>query len=110
MSHPDFRIGDKVFATPSQDGDFGVLKLTLEQQQSWYDALPAVFMPANGDWGERGNTKVVLANAKTPVFRGSMRRASANVASPHNPSTGPQPGQRPRRGRIGVGGFEPPTS
>jgi hypothetical protein len=33
-SHPDFRIGDKVFATPSQDGDFGVLKLPPEQQQS----------------------------------------------------------------------------
>jgi hypothetical protein len=28
MSHPDFRIGGKVFATLSQGGDFYVLKLT----------------------------------------------------------------------------------
>jgi hypothetical protein len=38
MSHPDLRIGGKVFATLSQGGDFGVPKLTPDQQQSWCDA------------------------------------------------------------------------
>jgi hypothetical protein len=90
MSHPDFRIGGKVFATLSQDGDFGVLKLTPDQQQSWRDAHPSVFVPANGAWGERGYTKVLLLKAKTPVLRAAMRQASANVAG----SKGARPGKR----------------
>ena len=47
MSHPDFRIGGKVFATLSQGGDFGVLKLTPDQQQSWCDSHPSVFVWPN---------------------------------------------------------------
>lgn len=90
MSHPDFRVGGKVFATLSQDGDFGVLKLTPEQQQSWRDAHPSVFVPANGAWGERGYTKVLLLKAKTPVIRAAMRQASANLAS----SKRAKPGKR----------------
>ena len=59
--------------------------MTPEQQQSQCDALPAVFMPANGAWCERGNTQVVLVNAKTPVIRAAMRQANANVAKPTTP-------------------------
>ncbi len=47
MSHPDFRIGGKVFATLSQGGDFYVLKLTPDQQQSCCDAHPSVFVWPN---------------------------------------------------------------
>jgi hypothetical protein len=90
MSHPDFRIGGKIFATLSQDGDFGVLKLTPDQQQSWCAAHPSVFGPANGAWGERGFTKVLLFKAKTPVIRAAMRQASANLAS----SKRTKPGRR----------------
>ncbi len=79
LSHPDFRVGGKIFATISQDGDFGVLKLTPEQQRVWRDAHPAVFEPAKGAWGERGYTKVLLTKAKTPVIRAAMRQASANI-------------------------------
>lgn len=81
MSHPDFRIGGKVFARLSADGDFGVLKLTPDQQQSWRDAHPSVFVPAKGAWGERGYTKVLLLKAKTPVIRAAMRQASGNLSS-----------------------------
>ena len=44
MSHPDFRVGGKIFATLSPAGQgWAMVKLTPEQQESFVQAEPKVF-------------------------------------------------------------------
>ncbi|MEK6302647.1 MAG: MmcQ/YjbR family DNA-binding protein [Acidobacteriota bacterium] len=48
MGHPDFRVGGKIFATLSPTGQgWAMVKLTPEQQQSFVQAEPEVFIPFN---------------------------------------------------------------
>jgi hypothetical protein len=59
--HPDFRLGGKIFATlGSPDGDWGMVRLTPDQQEILLAAEPAMFKPASGIWGQRGCTLVRL--------------------------------------------------
>ena len=95
MSHPDFRVQNKVFASLSQDGDIGVLKLTPEQQEAWTSKHPKTFAAASGAWGARGYTKVTLDQAKTPVIRAAMKLACANVKAPP-PAKPSRPHPRPK--------------
>ena len=61
MSHPDFRVGGKIFATLGYpDDNFGAVMLSPEDQAKFMEANPAVFTPAKGAWGERGSTVVRL--------------------------------------------------
>lgn len=80
MSHPDFRIRKKVFATLGPDGDWGMVKLTPAQQASWGKREPEVFEPVPGAWGERGCTRVVLAAAKSASVRRALVEAWFNTA------------------------------
>jgi hypothetical protein len=54
MNHPDFRFNNRIFATLSaQEKGFGVLKLTLEQQQAFLADHPKSSLPsreAGGAW------------------------------------------------------------
>ncbi len=60
--HPDFRVGNKVFASlGAPDAGAGMVKLTPEQQEMVMGAEPAVFSPSAGAWGRRGYTRVHLA-------------------------------------------------
>src|SRR5947209_7418215 len=43
MDHPDFRVGGKIFATLWPDGDWGMVKLTAEQQAVFTRSEPKVF-------------------------------------------------------------------
>jgi len=44
MGHPDFRVRGKIFATLCYpDGDWGMVRLTPEQQEAFVSAEPAVF-------------------------------------------------------------------
>ena len=76
MRHPDFRVGGKVFATLGYpDKNFGMVKLTPEQQRIYVQSHPAMFMPANGAWGVQGNTLVRLKVADADVVAEAMKEA-----------------------------------
>ncbi len=81
MGHPDFRVGGKIFATLGYPDDgFAMVKLTLEQQEAFVTAEPAVFAPVKGGWGLRGATNVRLRPAKTGSVRLALAAAWRNVA------------------------------
>lgn len=81
MGHPDFRVGGKIFATLGYPDDgFAMVKLTLEQQEAFVAAEPAVFAPVKGSWGLRGATTVRLRQAKTASVRLALAAAWRNVA------------------------------
>ncbi len=80
MGHPDFRVGGKIFATLGPDEDWGMVKLTPEQQAAFLRDEPDVFHPANGAWGRRGCTIVCLRNAKELTVRHALIEAWRNTA------------------------------
>jgi len=81
MGHPDFRVGGKIFATLYYpDENWGMVKLTPEQQEAFVSAEPAVFAPVKGGWGRRGATSVRLRAAKTRSLRVALAAAWRNVA------------------------------
>jgi hypothetical protein len=80
MGHPDFRVRGKIFATLSPDDDWGMVKLTQDEQSSLVRAEPKVFEPFNGAWGRRGCTKVWLAKAKKASVRPALIAAWRNTA------------------------------
>ncbi len=80
MSHPDFRIDGKIFATLGYpDENWGMVKLTPEQQRSFVRRAPGVFNPCGGAWGQRGATNVHLASAKESVLRAAFDAARTNI-------------------------------
>src|SRR2546423_15260383 len=61
MSHPDFRVGGKIFATLGYpDKDHGMVILPPEEQARFVQGYPKVFAPAKGAWGKRGSTTLHL--------------------------------------------------
>jgi hypothetical protein len=80
VGHPDFRVGGKIFATLGPAEDWGMVKLTAEQQALFVRAEPAVFRPANGAWGRRGSTIVRLADADVATVRQALIAAWRNTA------------------------------
>jgi hypothetical protein len=87
MGNPDFRIVDakgkmRIFATLSaQDRGCGVLKLTLDQQQSFIEEMPNVFEPVQGGWGRMGMTYIHLAAADLATVEGALGTAYRTVQS-----------------------------
>jgi len=80
MSHPDFRLNKRIFATLSaQEKGCGVLKLTLDQQAAFVAELPKVFEPVPGGWGRMGSTLVHLAAVNEDTLRGALATAYRNV-------------------------------
>lgn len=83
MNHPDFRLNGKVFASLGYpDEEWGMIKLTPEQQRSFVEKEPEVFKPCNGTWGKRGCTNVHLASAGQKVVRAAMETAARNLTLP----------------------------
>jgi hypothetical protein len=80
MGHPDFRVRGKIFATLGPDEDWGMVKLTPDQQASFIRVEPKVFQPANGAWGRRGCTIVRLCNAEELTVRQALVAAWRNTA------------------------------
>ena len=54
MGHPDFRVGGRIFATIHGDPQFGMVKLTPDQQQQFVHEHPDTFAPESGAWGRQG--------------------------------------------------------
>jgi hypothetical protein len=63
MSHPDFRVNNRIFASLHSKDQFGMVKLTPDQQQDFIDDHPEMFQPESGAWGRSGYTRVVLKAA-----------------------------------------------
>lgn len=82
MSHPDFRVGGKIFATIAPDGEQGMAKLTPDQQATLLRIAPKTFEPASGAWGKRGATMILLETAEEDDVRHALNAAWRNTASP----------------------------
>ena len=82
MNHPDFRVEGKIFASlGAPDENWGMVKLTPEQQRTFIDKAPGIFKPCSGAWGRQGATNVYLAAAKAAVVRAALDAAAKNVVA-----------------------------
>ena len=76
MGQPDFRVGGRIFATlAAASQGYGNLMLTPEEQASFVEELPEVFVPIAGGWGKNGATHIRLATANEDVLAGALRTA-----------------------------------
>jgi hypothetical protein len=76
MSHPDFRVGGKIFATLGYpDVDYGMVILPPEEQARFVESHPKVFTPAKGAWGKRGSTAVSLGLVNKATLKRVMEIA-----------------------------------
>jgi len=75
-SLPAFRVGGRKFASlTSQAEGYGNLMLTPEQQSSFVEEAPEVFLPIPGGWGRMGHTHIRLAAASESILTGALRTA-----------------------------------
>lgn len=82
MGHPDFRVGGKIFATlGAPDPDWGMVKLTPDDQELFVQIEPEAFQPVKGGWGRQGATNVRLRSAKKRIVREALLVAWRNRAS-----------------------------
>lgn len=76
MGHPDFRVNGKIFATLGYpDAEHGVVILPPEEQTRFLATDPASFTPANGAWGARGATQVLLNAVKNARLHSALALA-----------------------------------
>ena len=80
MDHPDFRTGGKIFATLGYpDEQWGMVKLTPEQQADFVGKAPMFFQPVTGGWGRGGATNVQLPAARVAPVREALAVAWGNL-------------------------------
>jgi hypothetical protein len=80
MDHPDFRFDGKIFASlGAPDEEWGMVKLTPDQQRSFLKQAPKMFKQCNGAWGRQGCTNVLLAAAKETLVRSALIWAAKNL-------------------------------
>jgi len=90
MDHPDFRVNGRIFATLHADMQWGMVKLTPEEQQRFVKDAPGVFKPENGAWGLQGCTAVrleavdeeTLGDALTLAWRSTMAKRASSRPKP----------------------------
>ena len=77
----DFRVKKRIFATLGYpDQDWGMVKLTPEQQAVLVEAEPDIFRPVPGAWGKGGATNVQLAKADATTLKSALTMAWRNIA------------------------------
>ena len=65
MDHPDFRVGNRIFATLTHDERLGMVSLPPgDVQQEFIRLHPSAFSMVNGAWGLQGATRVHLESAE----------------------------------------------
>lgn len=76
MGAADFRVGGKIFATlAAVKQGYGNVMLTPEQQQTFIEELPDVFVPVPGGWGRNGATHIRLVAVNEDVLFGALHTA-----------------------------------
>jgi hypothetical protein len=79
----DVRVAGKIFASPAdRPGGAAVLKLTLGQREMLCQAEPAMFEPVQGRGGERGWTRLIVAEADAATATSALWMAWRNAAPP----------------------------
>ena len=92
MSHPDFRVDGKIFATLGYpDADHAVVLLSPDQQEEFLAEMPRAFSAVKGAWGKRGSTQIHLPSAETETVAEAIRLAWKRG----RPSTPGKPSKRP---------------
>ncbi len=87
QGHADFRAEKRIFATLGYpDADWGMVKLTREQQSVLVAAEPDIFRPVPGAWGKHGSTNVRLAKADATTLKSALSQAWSNVAPKDKPA------------------------
>jgi hypothetical protein len=81
MGHPDFRANGRIFATLHDDMQWGMIKLTAEQQDEFVQRHPHVFKPESGAWGRQGCTAVRLNAVDEDTLGKVMTLAWRSVVS-----------------------------
>jgi hypothetical protein len=85
MNHPDFRVNGKIFASlGAPDANWGMIKLTPDQQRAFIEKAPEVFKRCSGAWGRTGATNVYLVSAKASLVRAAIKAAAKNIVSRTN--------------------------
>jgi hypothetical protein len=100
MGHPDFRANGRIFATLHPGDQFGMVKLTPEQQQRFVREHPAAFTPENGAWGRQGCTRVRLESIDRETLGEAMTLAWQNTAAKQPRSAPRRRLARPRGGKA----------
>lgn len=81
QGHADFRVGKRILASLGYpDDNWGMVKLTPEQQSILVEAEPDIFRPVPGGWGRQGSTNVRLAKADQATLRSALTLAWSNIA------------------------------
>ena len=81
MNHPDFRVSGKIFATLGYPNkEWGMVKLTVEQQSQVVKEAPKAFVPAKGAWGLKGGTNVNLRSVTKKTLSKALEMAWSNIA------------------------------
>ena len=94
MSHPDFRVRGKIFATLGYpDKHHGMVVLPPNDQAEFLKSHPDVFVAAKGAWGKQGSTSVRLDAVDPPTLRRALKIAWSNRV----PSGGSRQGRIQRR-------------
>lgn len=76
MSHPDFRVGGKIFATLGYpDKNYGVVVVAPPEQARLVRKNPEAFSAAKGEWGKRGCTTVLLAAVDKTTMESALESA-----------------------------------
>ena len=79
MGHPDFRVNNRVFASLHSKDQFGMVKLTPDQQKDFIEDHPEMFGPESGAWGRSGYTRVTLKAADEDTVGEAMTLAWRNT-------------------------------
>jgi hypothetical protein len=83
MGHPDFRRGGKIFATLHYpDENWGMVKLSPEEQDDFVRSHSDAFVPVKGAWGRQGCTNVCLQKVNSEVLREALRLAWTKAVAP----------------------------
>jgi len=80
MGHPDFRAGGRIFATLHSDRQWGMVKLTPDQQRRFVRENPTTFVPENGAWGRQGCTSVRLESVDEDTLGEAITLAWQNTS------------------------------
>ena len=76
ISHPDFRVGGKIFATLGYpDKNYGVAVVPPAEQARLLQNHPRTFSPAKGEWGKKGCTTVLLAAVDATTMKSALKSA-----------------------------------
>ena len=75
MTHPDFRVGGRIFASLQPGLKKGMVSLSPEEQTRFMDDAPKTFEPAAGAWGRGGSTLVNLAAADQELVGAALTLA-----------------------------------